>query len=57
MAYRELRAAVAENEADGGVLVMMDARTGEVLAMANLPSYNPNNRAGLIHAGYAIKRW
>ncbi|HDZ46048.1 hypothetical protein LCGC14_0054280 [marine sediment metagenome] len=47
MAYRELRAAVAEHEADGGVLVMMDARTGEVLAMANLPSYNPNNRAGL----------
>ncbi len=47
MAYRELRAAVAENKADGGVLVMMDARTGEVLAMANLPSYNPNNRAGL----------
>ncbi|MGE6605882.1 peptidoglycan D,D-transpeptidase FtsI family protein [Halomonas sp. NPDC076908] len=47
MAYRELRAAVAEHEADGGVLVMMGARTGEVLAMANLPSYNPNNRAGL----------
>lgn len=47
MAYRELRAAVTENDADGGVLVMMDARTGEVLAMANLPSYNPNNRAGL----------
>ena len=47
MAYRELRAAVAEHEADGGVLVMMDARTGEVLAMANLPSYNPNNRTGL----------
>ncbi|MDM7481222.1 MAG: penicillin-binding transpeptidase domain-containing protein [Halomonas sp.] len=47
MAYRELRAAVTEHEADGGVLVMMDARTGEVLAMANLPSYNPNNRAGL----------
>lgn len=46
-AYRELRAAVAEHQADGGVLVMMDARTGEVLAMANLPSYNPNNRAGL----------
>ncbi len=47
MAYRELRAAVAEHQADGGVLVMMDARTGEVLAMANFPSYNPNNRAGL----------
>ncbi|WP_346798844.1 penicillin-binding transpeptidase domain-containing protein [Halomonas sp. Bachu 37] len=47
MAYRELRSAVAEHEADGGSLVMMDARTGEVLAMANQPSYNPNNRAGL----------
>ena len=47
MAYRELRAAVAEHDADGGVVVMMDVRTGEVLAMANQPSYNPNNRAGL----------
>jgi cell division protein FtsI (penicillin-binding protein 3) len=47
MAYRELREAVEENDADGGVLVMLDARTGEVLAMVNLPSYNPNNRAGL----------
>ncbi|MDT0500176.1 MULTISPECIES: penicillin-binding transpeptidase domain-containing protein [unclassified Halomonas] len=47
MAYRELKAAVAENDADGGVVVMLDARTGEVLAMANQPSYNPNNRAGL----------
>ncbi|MFO8045122.1 MAG: penicillin-binding transpeptidase domain-containing protein [Halomonas sp.] len=47
MAYRELKTAVAEHDADGGVLVMMDARTGEVLAMANQPSYNPNNRAGL----------
>ncbi|PXX99542.1 peptidoglycan D,D-transpeptidase FtsI family protein [Halomonas sp. LBP4] len=47
MAYRELKAVVAEHEADGGVVVMMDARTGEVLAMANQPSYNPNNRAGL----------
>lgn len=47
MAYRELKAAVAEHGADGGSLVMMDALTGEVLAMANQPSYNPNNRAGL----------
>lgn len=47
MAYRELKAAVDEHNADGGTLVMMDARTGEVLAMANLPSYNPNNRAEL----------
>ncbi len=47
MAYRELKSAVAEHDADGGMVVMMDARTGEVLAMANQPSYNPNNRAGL----------
>ncbi|WP_251978975.1 peptidoglycan D,D-transpeptidase FtsI family protein [Salinicola avicenniae] len=45
MAYRELAAGVRENDADGGSLVMLDARTGEVLAMANLPSYNPNNRS------------
>ncbi|MDN3525497.1 penicillin-binding transpeptidase domain-containing protein [Halomonas sabkhae] len=51
MAYRELKAAVDENEADGGTLVMLDADTGEVLAMANQPSYNPNNRAGLDPAG------
>lgn len=47
MAYRELKAAVDEHNADGGTLVMMDARTGEVLAMVNAPSYNPNNRADL----------
>ncbi|APE29795.1 cell division protein [Halomonas aestuarii] len=47
MAYRELKAAVTENDADGGIVVMLDARSGEVLAMANQPSYNPNNRAGL----------
>ncbi|MEQ6918328.1 peptidoglycan D,D-transpeptidase FtsI family protein [Halomonas aquatica] len=47
MAYRELKAAVTEHDADGGIVVMLDARSGEVLAMANQPSYNPNNRAGL----------
>ena len=47
MAYRELKAGVAEHDADGGVVVMLDARSGEVLAMANQPSYNPNDRAGL----------
>lgn len=51
MAYRELKAAVGEHNADGGTLVMMDARNGEVLAMANLPSYNPNNRSELDAAG------
>ncbi|MDR9439369.1 MAG: penicillin-binding protein 2 [Halomonas sp.] len=47
MAYRELKSAVTEHDADGGIVVMLDARNGEVLAMANQPSYNPNNRAGL----------
>jgi cell division protein FtsI (penicillin-binding protein 3) len=47
MAYRELKAAVSEHQATGGSVVMLDARTGEVLAMASQPSYNPNNRTGL----------
>ncbi|MEW6314099.1 MAG: penicillin-binding protein 2 [Pseudomonadota bacterium] len=44
LAYRELRAAVAEHQARAGGIVVLDAQTGEVLAMANLPAYNPNNR-------------
>ncbi|MGQ0523373.1 MAG: peptidoglycan D,D-transpeptidase FtsI family protein [Betaproteobacteria bacterium] len=44
LAYRELRKAVAEHRAKAGGLVVLDAGTGEVLALANLPSYNPNNR-------------
>ena len=44
MAYRELKAAVAEQGAASGSVVMLDVQTGEILAMANQPSYNPNNR-------------
>ncbi len=47
LAHRELRAAVQANGARGGSLVMLDARTGEVLALVNQPDYNPNNRADL----------
>ncbi|PIE25415.1 MAG: cell division protein [Neptuniibacter caesariensis] len=43
LAYRELKAAVQSHHADGGSLVMLDAKTGEVLAMVNQPSYNPND--------------
>ncbi|MCB5186198.1 penicillin-binding protein 2 [Methylobacillus gramineus] len=43
LAYRELAAAVDEHKAKAGSVVVLDAKTGEVLAMANLPSYNPNN--------------
>ena len=44
LAYRELKAAVKRNKAKSGSLVMLDTKTGEVLAMVNQPSYNPNNR-------------
>ncbi len=45
MAYRELKKAVDRHKARAGSLVMVDVQTGEVLAMVNQPSYNPNNRA------------
>jgi len=42
IAYRELKAAVKKHRAVSGSLVMLDTRTGEVLAMVNQPSFNPN---------------
>ncbi|MES9966196.1 MAG: penicillin-binding transpeptidase domain-containing protein [Sedimenticola sp.] len=42
LAYRELKAAVKRHKAKSASAVMLDARTGEVLAMVNQPSYNPN---------------
>jgi len=47
LAFRELKAAVAAHRARAGGIVVLDAATGEVLAMVNLPSYNPNNRGQL----------
>ncbi len=43
LAYRELSKAVEENKAKAGAAIVLDAKTGEILAMVNLPSYNPNN--------------
>ncbi|WP_068871891.1 peptidoglycan glycosyltransferase FtsI [Edwardsiella tarda] len=43
LVYRELTNAVAFNKAESGTAVLVDVNTGEVLAMANSPSYNPNN--------------
>jgi len=45
LAYRELKQAVEQHHAKSGSIVVLDARTGEVLALSNWPSYNPNNRA------------
>ncbi len=44
IAHRELKAAVDLHKAKGGALVMLDAHSGEVLALVNQPDFNPNNR-------------
>lgn len=45
MAYREIKKAVINNKAESGTAVLLDIQTGEILAMATAPSYNPNNRS------------
>jgi cell division protein FtsI (penicillin-binding protein 3) len=47
LAHRELKAAVEAHRAKAGSLVILDAKTGEVLALVNQPDYNPNNRANV----------
>ncbi|WP_423981918.1 penicillin-binding transpeptidase domain-containing protein [Glaesserella parasuis] len=44
MVYREIKKAVKENDAESSTAVLVDVTTGEVLAMANAPSFNPNKR-------------
>jgi cell division protein FtsI (penicillin-binding protein 3) len=45
LAYRELKRAVTENGAASGSVVILEPHTGEVLAMVNQPTFNPNDRA------------
>lgn len=45
LAYRELSDAVRQHQARAGSVIVLDARTGEILALANSPSFNPNSRA------------
>jgi len=47
LAYRELTTTVQQHKARSGSAVVLDVQTGEVLAMVNRPSYNPNNRSTL----------
>jgi cell division protein FtsI (penicillin-binding protein 3) len=47
IAYSQLKAAVAEHKAKAGGVVVIDVRTGEILALSNWPTYNPNNRESL----------
>ncbi len=44
LAYRELKAAIKRHNAESGSVVVLDPRTGEVLAMVNQPAFNPNDR-------------
>ncbi len=47
LAYRELKAAVQAHEARGGSAVLIDALSGDILALVNQPGFNPNNRVRL----------
>jgi cell division protein FtsI (penicillin-binding protein 3) len=47
IAYSQLKAAVEANNAKAGGAIVIDTRTGEILALANWPTYNPNNRQRL----------
>src|SRR4051812_24942584 len=44
LAYRELKAAIRDQRAKSGSVIVLDIATGEVLAMVNQPAYNPNDR-------------
>jgi len=46
-AYQKLREAVLENKAKAGSVVVLDAQSGEILALANYPSYSPDKRINL----------
>ncbi len=52
LAYRELKAAIRDNRARSGSMVVMDVTTGEILAMVNQPAFNPNDRGQMKAAAY-----
>lgn len=52
LAYRELMTGVVKNKAVSASAVVLDVKTGEVLAMVNQPSFNPNNRPERMNENY-----
>ncbi len=52
LAYRALKSAIQTQDAESGSIVILDVKTGEVLAMVNQPTYNPNDRSQ-----YSAKRY
>jgi len=57
LAYRELKSALINSQARSGSAVVIDVKTGEILAMVNQPSYNPNSRASsspFLHRNRAV---
>jgi cell division protein FtsI (penicillin-binding protein 3) len=52
VAYRALKTAIKANNAQSGSIVILDTHTGEVLAVANQPTYNPNDRSQFIAERY-----
>ncbi len=48
LAYSNLRQTMIDHKAKGGGAIVLDAKTGEVLALVNFPTYNPNNRSQLV---------
>ena len=52
LAYRTLKAAIQEHKAESGSVVILDIKSGEVLAMVNQPSYNPNDRSQYLAERY-----
>ena len=55
VAFRELKTGIERYQADSGSVVVLDVKTGEVLAMVNWPSYNPNDRL-TVHHGHTRNR-
>jgi cell division protein FtsI (penicillin-binding protein 3) len=52
LAYRELKTAIRDNRASSGSMVVLDVTTGEILAMVNQPTFNPNDRGQVTAAMY-----